>query len=46
MFKYNYTGSVIIDSQNPYYIIENNILYNKEKRNYIQCYMKLTEFSL
>ena len=31
MFKYNYTGSVIIDSQNPYYIIENNILYNKEK---------------
>ncbi len=32
IFKYrNYNGKIIIDPQNDYYTVENNILYNKEK---------------
>ena len=36
IFKYmNGNGEVIIDEENPYYTIENNILYNKEKTELI-----------
>ena len=36
IFKYmNEHGEVIIDEENPYYTIENNILYNKEKTELI-----------
>ena len=32
LFKYtNYTGNVVIDSNNQSYAVENNILYNKDK---------------
>ena len=32
LFKYlNYSGDVIIDEMNPYYTVENKILYNKNK---------------
>ena len=42
MFKYrNYVGTVIIDSENPNYIVENNVLYtkNKEKLVCVLCYI-------
>ena len=36
IFKYsNYSGSVIIDPNNKYYTVENNILYNKNKSKLI-----------
>ena len=32
LFKYlNYSGNIIIDEANPYYTVENKILYNKNK---------------
>ena len=34
VFKYgNYAGTIEINSENPYYIVENNILYSKDKRD-------------
>ena len=36
LFKYNnYSGTVTIDEDNPYYTVENNILYNKDKTEII-----------
>ena len=36
MFKYrNYVGTVIIDSENPNYIVENNVLYTKNKEKLV-----------
>lgn len=36
IFKYmNYSGQVIIDSENPNYMIENNIIYSKNKEKLI-----------
>lgn len=36
IFKYqNYSGKVIIDSQNPNYVIEDNLLFNKDKTDLI-----------
>ncbi len=36
LFKYdNYSGTVIVDVDNQYYTVENNILYNKDKTEII-----------
>ena len=38
----NYKGTVEIDSENPYYMVENNILYTKSKKTLLCALYKLT----
>lgn len=43
MFKLiNYAGTVEISEGNPYYIIENNILYSKDKKTLICALYQIT----
>lgn len=47
LFKYNFIGNTEIDSENPNYTIENNILYNKNKTIlYVVLYEIKGEFML
>lgn len=42
LFKYsNYNSKVIIDEENPYYTIENEILYNKNKTELVAVLTKI-----
>lgn len=42
VFKYgNYAGTIEINSENPYYIVENNILYSKDKKRLVCALSKI-----